>query len=137
VAVMANVALAYGIAARWLGPWVERRRWRLPLPSSGTTFHLVLILRIVPGLPFWVQSYLLGLLRAPFLPYMIVSTLVPAGYLTGMILCSTALLQGRREVAWFAFGAILLIGTVLHWLRKHHAEELRAMRSQAGTLWPK
>lgn len=136
LAVMANAALAYGIAARWLAPFVERRRGRLPLPSAGTTFHLVFILRLVPGLPFWVQSYLLGLFRAPFLPYMVVSTLVPAGYLTGVILCSTAWLQGRREIAGFAFGAILLVGTVMHWVRKHYAAELKEVRAQTETLWP-
>jgi uncharacterized membrane protein YdjX (TVP38/TMEM64 family) len=128
LAVMANVALSYGVAVRWLAPLADRLGWKLPRPSGRLTFPLLLLLRIAPGLPFWMQSYLLGLIRAPFVPYMAVSTLVPAVDVAGTILGSTAVLQGRRDMAWFSLGGIVLVGMVLHGLRRRHAAEIKELR---------
>jgi len=132
LAVMVNVALSYGVAARGLAPVAARRGWKIPRPPARLTFLLILLLRVAPGLPFWVQSYLLGLIRAPFLPYMAVSTLVPAVYLSVTILASTAVLQGRKATAGFALATILVVGIALHFFRRRHEAEITAMRSTEG-----
>jgi uncharacterized membrane protein YdjX (TVP38/TMEM64 family) len=128
-AVMVNVALSYGIAVRWIAPLAERRGWKVPRPPERLTFLVLMLLRIAPGLPFWMQSYLLGLIRAPFVPYMAVSTLVPALYISGTVLASMAVLQGRRELAWFGVGGVLVVGSVLHWFRRRHAAEIAALKA--------
>lgn len=105
-AVAVNVALSYLVAARLLrGPACALvRRFGYPLPQLDPRhgWLVTLLVRVVPGPPFWVQSYALGLLRVPFRAYLVISTLVPAGYLSAAILLGDALLQGRPRQALLA-----------------------------------
>ena len=85
---------------------------------------MVTIVRLAPGLPFWVQSYLLGLMRARFGVYMIVSTLIPAGYLTAVILFGEALWDGQAGKVALAAGLLGLVGAIIHLLRKRQAAKI-------------
>ena len=75
-------------------------------------------MRLAPGLPFWAQGYLLGLMRVPFVPYVVVSTLVPAGYLTAAIVFGDALMHGDRRVAFTALAAIVIISVAVFLIRR-------------------
>jgi uncharacterized membrane protein YdjX (TVP38/TMEM64 family) len=120
-ATSANVALSYWIAARALRPLIEHvLRWlgySLPQIRRRHAWPIVLLVRVVPGPPFFLQSYLLAFAKAPFGTYMAISTLVPACYLTATIILGDAL--SRRD-PW-AIGVAVLIfvtgGTVLHFIR--------------------
>jgi uncharacterized membrane protein YdjX (TVP38/TMEM64 family) len=105
-AVSLNVALSYFVAARLLrGPiqaLVRRFGYIVPELDPRHAWLATLLVRVVPGPPFWVQSYALGLLRVPFRAYLVVSTLVPAGYLSAAILLGDAVLQGRPRQALLA-----------------------------------
>lgn len=105
-AVAMNVALSYVVAARLLrGPVhavVRRFGYVPPVLDPRQGWLVTLLVRVVPGPPFWVQSYALGLLRVPFRAYLVVSTLVPAGYLSAAILLGDAVLQGRPRQALLA-----------------------------------
>lgn len=105
-AVVVNVALSYLVGARLLRGPVHAlvRRFGYPLPELDPRhgWLVTLLVRVAPGPPFWVQSYALGLLRVPFRAYLVVSTLVPAGYLSAAILLGDALLQGRPRQALLA-----------------------------------
>ncbi len=100
-AVTINVALAYWIADRALRPPVTRlTNWlgcSLPVLPPDFTSDITLLVRIIPGPPFFLQSYLLGLARVPFRTYMTVSTLVPATYIVGAIIAGDALMRGDRR----------------------------------------
>ncbi len=121
-ATVVNVALSYWVAARGLRPLMERlMRWlghELPRLPSGTAWEAALLMRIVPGTPFFLQSYLLGLARVPFGVYMVVSTLVPAAYIAGTILAGDALMRGDKGALAAAGAVVLLAGAGLHRLRK-------------------
>ena len=103
LAVAGNVALSYLLARRVLGPKIigllDRLGYRLPALPPGTAWHAVLMLRLAPGLPFWVQSYALGLMGVAWVPYFVVSTLVPSFYLSGVIIFGEAIWQGRTQTA--------------------------------------
>jgi uncharacterized membrane protein YdjX (TVP38/TMEM64 family) len=125
VSVGVNVALCYGIAASALRPFVARFvKWlgrELPVMKTGNAYEIVFLVRILPGLPFFLQSYLLGLARAPFIPYMIVSTVVPTVFLTSMILFGDGIWSGNR---WgIAAGCVLILvaSVVAHRARKRLA----------------
>lgn len=123
LAVGLNVALSYLLAATLFRPpvqWLVRRFGsQLPDPGRHSAWLITLLVRVAPGPPFWVQSYALGLVRVRFGPYVIVSTLVPAGYLTGAILAGDAMLQGKPRAALLAAGIALLAGTAIHLIRRH------------------
>jgi uncharacterized membrane protein YdjX (TVP38/TMEM64 family) len=121
-ATSANVALSYWIAARALRPFVKHvLRWlgySLPEIRQRHAWPIVLLIRVVPGPPFFLQSYLLAFAKAPFGTYMAISTLVPACYLTATIILGDAL--SRRDPSAIGAAALIFVagGTVLHVIRK-------------------
>lgn len=121
-AVTVNVALSYWLATRALRPLVTRLvRWlgyALPEIRPHAAWTVVLIVRIVPGPPFFLQSYLLGLARAPFQIYMIVSVIVPSAYLAGTIVFMDGMVRGDRWAMAGAVAIFVMAGAVLHFLRK-------------------
>lgn len=140
LAVMLNAAFSYWVAASALRPWVVRFvRWfgvEVPEVQPHAAWPVIVVLRIVPGIPFWVQSYTLGLARVPFRAYMIVSTVIPAGYIAATILLGDGL---RRRDPWaIGIAGVLFfaVGTGLHFLRLRYAAEKRA-RAAAAVESPK
>ncbi|MDB6128836.1 MAG: associated Golgi protein [Verrucomicrobia bacterium] len=120
-AVAVNVALSYWIASRALRPLATRLvRWlgyELPEIRGNSTWTVSLLVRIVPGPPFFLQSYLLGLARVPFGVYMTVSTIVPAAYISAMVLLGDGLMRGDRVAMIEAAAIFFVAGGVLHQLR--------------------
>ena len=136
LAVAVNVALSYALASTGLRSLVQRLMvrlgYRLPEPRRDNAWLLITLVRLAPGLPFCVQSYLLGLMRVRFGAYMVVSTLVPASYLTGVIVFGEALMQGNKSVAFGAVALIVCVGAGLFFLRRTMAA--RARRAAASDL---
>ncbi len=107
----ANVALSY-LMARWmLRPFVVRVvKWLgydTPVVRPEDRWGITLLVRITPGPPFFVQSYLLGLASVPFAIYMLVSVLVASFFAVGMVLFGESLMHGRTGL--FVLAACVLI----------------------------
>lgn len=122
-AVAANVALSYLLASRTLRPLIQRLLvrlgYRLPELPAGSAWQVVWLVRLAPGLPFWTQSYLLGIGRVPFVPYLVVSTLLPAAYIGGTIVFGDALFRGHMKHALFAAAAVGLVAIAVQlWRRR-------------------
>lgn len=124
-AVLVNVMLSYALAARWLRPsilWLlDRLGYRLPPLPEGSDWQIVWLVRLMPGLPFWTQSFLLGLMRLPLVPYLVVSTLLPAGYISGTIIFGDALFKGHMKHALLGAAMVGLCGAGVHFWRKRRA----------------
>ena len=122
IAVVVNLLLTYWLADRALRPLVTRLlAWfevRLPQPLPGGAWQLALIVRLTPGPPFWMQSYLLGLLRVPLAPYLVVSTLVMTGYIAALVLGGTAMVSGNGRLAFLAIAIFAVAIAVLQLLRQ-------------------
>lgn len=110
-----NLALAYGVANRWLRNFLlkllAKNGYCLPVVNSGDLIRLTLALRITPGIPSFIQSYLLGLADVPFLPYYLISVPVHVAYAAAFTLFGGSLFQmkGGGIIA----GACLLVALVL------------------------
>ena len=122
LATSVNVALSYWIASRALRPAIKhvlrRLGYSLPEIQPQAAWPIVLVVRIVPGPPFFLQSYLLAVANAPFGIYMVASTLVPACYLTATIILGDALVRRDPWAMGIAAAIFVLAGAVLHCLRK-------------------
>lgn len=130
VAVAVNVALSYFVAARLLrGPVhavLRRFGYSVPALDPRDGWLVTLLVRVVPGPPFWVQSYALGLLRVPLPAYLAISTLVPAGYLSAAILLGDAMLHGRPRQALVAAAAFGVVAAGFALTRRWLAHSRRA-----------
>ncbi len=95
---------------------LEARGYRLPVLQEGMGLRLTLLVRIVPGVPLFVQNYLLGVIGVPirayllgsFPPQWIISTLIAVG--------GGAALVGGWRVLVLAMVGLGLISLVLWWL---------------------
>lgn len=129
-AVVVNLVLSYWLADRALRPLVSRLltyfEFRLPEGTGDSSWQVTLIVRLTPGPPFWVQSYLLGLIRVPLVPYLVVSTLVMTGYIVGLVLGGEALAQGDGRLAFGAAGGLVVFVALLQLLRQHTARRKAA-----------
>lgn len=109
-AVTVNITLSYWLARSVLRKPVQRvlvaLGFRLPDLPEGTAWQVAFLVRLVPGPPFFVQSYLLGLMRLPVLPYTTASVVVPALYIFGVVLAGDALWKGELKSALVALGVL-------------------------------
>lgn len=123
-AVTANLLLTYWLSQRALRPFATRllARFGYDLPVGvSSPWELTLIVRLLPGPPFWAQSYLLGLLRIPLLPYLAVSAGVLAGFIVALVLGGQALMQGNGMMALRAAAVVGVVAAVLQLVRRHLA----------------
>ncbi|MFA6004779.1 MAG: VTT domain-containing protein [Elusimicrobiota bacterium] len=121
-AVVSNLLLTYWLANRALRPFANRLLtyfdYRLPDSTVGGAWQITLIVRLTPGPPFWVQSYLLGLIRVPLAPYLLVSTLVMAGYIVALVCGGEAIVESNGRLAAAAFGGLVIFVAALQLLRQ-------------------
>jgi uncharacterized membrane protein YdjX (TVP38/TMEM64 family) len=122
-----NIALTYWLGRRWLRPpltrWLERAGYTLPQVAPGDMTDFIVLLRVTPGPPFFVQNYLLGLANAPFARYMAISCGIQGPIIIGFMLFGEALNQGRGKLILLA---VLLIATLvvgIQLVRKHLAKK--------------
>jgi uncharacterized membrane protein YdjX (TVP38/TMEM64 family) len=132
-AVTVNVALGYWISARALRPLMQRLMQALgrtlPQVTASSGWQLTLFVRVIPGTPFFVQSYLLGIARVPFLTYLTISVAVMAAFIVGTILAGDAWMRGDRTVLIASGMGCALVGLGMHLLRKKIMRNLRESRA--------
>lgn len=129
-ALTVNVLVSY-VLARWLlRPLLERLilrlGYRMPEVGADNFWDVALLLRVTPGPPFFVQSYLLGLARVPLGIYLVCSLGVAWLYALGLVMFGEALLHGRARLIALAVAVIVAAGVATHLVRKHIARKRAA-----------
>ncbi len=111
-----NMVWTYGLAAgpgRHLVARFLNSVTSLQIPDlpHGNHRRLILIMRLTPGMPFFFQNYLLGLLRPPFRLYLPLSILCNAPIVCGVVLSGAGIANGR--LLPLLVGVALLVLTVV------------------------
>lgn len=123
-AMTVNLAITYWIARSALRPWLirllARLGYRMPEVSREDTTDLLVILRLTPGFPFFVQNYLLGLADTPALRYFVFSCLFVWPNNTLFIVFGDALLRGKGSLVIGTVGLLLVVAAATHMLRRHY-----------------
>ncbi|MES1166408.1 MAG: VTT domain-containing protein, partial [Pseudomonadota bacterium] len=126
-AVTFNFLLTYGLARWALRPLVEklvvRFGYKLPEVEAGDSADLVLILRLTPGIPFFVQNYLSGLAEVNFRKYALLSCLIVWPFNAAVVVFSDAVIHGRGRLAITAGMLLVAVGAATHLARKHYAKK--------------
>ena len=99
VAMALNITWTYWLAARpgrgLVEKLLESTALRIPALPRGNHLRVILILRLTPGLPMFVQNYLLGFLRVPFRLYLPVSMGCTGLIASGMVLGGAGVAKGN------------------------------------------
>jgi hypothetical protein len=106
---VANMAVSYLVAKAASGPvhrFVRRRGYGVPQLHRDDAWKAIVALRVSP-LPYLLQSWLLTLGGARFLPYMLFGAPVQAMVGLGFVVLGESLLAG--ELGWAMVGVVLLL----------------------------
>jgi uncharacterized membrane protein YdjX (TVP38/TMEM64 family) len=131
-----NLVLAYWLSRGVLRPWLERLLvrlgYRLPEVETGDITDMIILLRTTPGIPFFVQNYLLGLADAPFKRYMLVSCPFSWTSAAVFILFGNALMHGRGWMTFVGVSLIAVLATATHLIRRHWARRAKQPEARPG-----
>lgn len=109
--------LAAGPARRLVEKLLTATSLKIPELPHGDHLKLILVLRLTPGIPLFLQNYLLGFLRAPFYLYLPVSLLCTGIICSGVILSGAGLADGNLKWAITGLSLIVLGGVFTHLVR--------------------
>ena len=123
--IAANLALTYWLGRYALRPLLSRIAayygYRIPRVTKDNALSIILVLRLTPGLPFFMQSYILGLAEAPFRLYMIASWLCMVPMVVGAVILGEGLFGGHMKTTVIGVAVIVVAVIIVHWLRKRYA----------------
>jgi uncharacterized membrane protein YdjX (TVP38/TMEM64 family) len=125
-----NSSIAYLIASKLLRSQIEwllrNRKIKVPTLPASDRASFSFMVRIIPGLPLFIQNYLLGFIRLPLRYYFGIGLPIQTMYAIGFVVFGGAIFQGKIGTMIFAclFIAAFLIAVKLflkHFLarRKH------------------
>ena len=101
--ILGNQLLAYFLAAYWMRKplirWLARRGYNLPEVPPGKSADIVLLIRLTPASPLFVQNYLLGIARVNVLPYIAVSFPCTMTHVFGFLLVGSSLYSENITLA--------------------------------------
>lgn len=122
-AITANLALTYALARWVLGRRVQealrRAGFELPAMDRGDAVDAIVLVRVVPVMPFAVQSYLLGFARVPFGLYLGISCAVQWSTTAAFVILGAAALQGSAARTMAGISLLLALGAMAHYVRRH------------------
>lgn len=124
--------LAAGPARRLVEKIIATTSLKIPDLPRGDHLKLILMLKLTPGIPFFVQNYLLGFFRAPFHLYLPISILCNGVIGTGVVLSGVGLADGKLIPA-ITGGSLIVVGAVLtqlirSWLTKRKEASMPEIR---------
>jgi uncharacterized membrane protein YdjX (TVP38/TMEM64 family) len=127
VCIAVNLALTYWLARYGLRPWFEqmigRTKYKIPVVAAADQSQIILLVRITPGPPFFVQNFLLGLAEVRFFSFMWISWLINILYASGFIVFGDAILHGKGKAAFLGLSALVALGMIIHLLRRHYGKK--------------
>ncbi len=118
-----NLILCFWLATRYLHGFLERliarTPYRIPQIRQENRLKVTLLIKITPGPPNFLKSYILGLAGIPFGMFFLVSLPTSVGYGIGIIVLGDSLLEGNigQSIVGICILVSLLIGIRL--LREH------------------
>jgi uncharacterized membrane protein YdjX (TVP38/TMEM64 family) len=125
LALVANLALTYWLARFALRPVLaklaERYGYKVPRVTKANALSVTLVFRLTPGIPFFLQSYILGLAEIPFGLYMLVSSLCISPMAVGTIVLGKGIFNGNFRMVGIGTFVLLVATLLVHWLRKRYA----------------
>lgn len=134
-AVALNQIVAYTLAAGLMRPVIGRQleRWGYPIPSvrdSGDQWLFTFLIRAVPGVPYALQNWILGLAGIERVRYLVISWPIQMLYAIAWIVAGESAFEGRYGMLIGALSLILAIALLGRWVGK------RARRARAELVLP-
>lgn len=123
LALAVNISIAFPIARYFLaGPIsqiLERYRKTIPPLTRKNQFRVTFLVRSIPGIPYFMQNYLLAIIGVRFSHYFIISWLVQSVFAAGM----AAIPHLVEKTGWVTGGIFLALGGILLLLHRAYSAD--------------
>lgn len=113
---------AYGPGRKIVNRLLKIFKYEIPELPSQNLNQWAIILRLTPGIPFIFTNYGLGLLKMPFVKYMLISTPIISITDCGFVLASAGIFGGSWKYIWGGISILIimiLVGRILSKRKKH------------------
>jgi len=112
-AIVLNNLIAHALTTSFLRPWLEgivtKRGHSIPSLKSKKEQNLfIAMVRITPGIPFFLQSLVLGLAGVDRWRFIVISLPVHMIYVVGFVVLGRSAFDGQYGVAVFAIALIVV-----------------------------
>ncbi len=115
-AIVLNFSLTYWIARyparRLVARLIRNFDVEIPRLPDHHVRRFTIVFRITPGLPFFLQNYILGIAEVPFRVYFVVSLLAQLVWTFGFVVSGGAIFEGEAGKA-IAGICLLVVATLL------------------------
>ncbi len=123
-AIAVNLALAYALA-RWalrpaLARLIRSRGYTIPQVTAKNALMVVLLVRLTPGPPLFLQCWILAIAGVPFRLYMIASWLLTVPWIVGGVVLGRGALTGNFKILLAGAGVLVAAVMAVRWLRKNY-----------------
>jgi uncharacterized membrane protein YdjX (TVP38/TMEM64 family) len=122
--------LAAGVGRNTVEKLLAATSIKIPDLPRGDHLKLILVLKLTPGIPLFLQNYLLGFLRAPFSLYLPLSILCNGVIGIGVVLSGAGLSNGKLMPALTGVSLVVLGAVLTHfvrgWLARGKAEKVKS-----------
>lgn len=112
-AIVLNNLIAHTLTTSFLRPWLQaivtKRGYSIPTFKSKKEQSLfIAMVRITPGIPYFLQSLVLGLAGVDRLRFLVISISVHMIYVVGFVVLGRSAFDGEYGVAVFAIALIVI-----------------------------
>jgi uncharacterized membrane protein YdjX (TVP38/TMEM64 family) len=125
VAIGINMVLTYWLARYALRPLlsrvIARYGYTIPKITRANALSATLALRLTPGPPFFIQSYILGMAEIPFRLYIVTSLICQVPWGIGFIVLGKGVFNKNFSLVMYGIGVLVVAGVVVNWLRRKNA----------------
>lgn len=136
VGLVGSTAIGY-LVGRWAVSESVRDRLlaRIPQIDHLSELHCVratILIRAVPGVPFWLQNLTLGAARVPFVSYILLSVSIQSTFLIATVLSLRGLLETDSRYLILGLAALLIaVYLSRFFLKKAKKKEVRTTKKTA------
>lgn len=135
LALTLNISWTYWLAAHpgrgLVVKLLAAMRMRVPELPGRNDLRIILLIRLTPGFPFFMQNYLLGFFRVPFRLYLPVSVACNGMISVGVVLSAAGVADGSIVPMLTGVALIVVGAVVVQWARtrilKRETEQDRAI----------
>ncbi len=129
-----NQALGYWLARKWLRrpieSWLRARGKSAPqIPEAEETLW-ILLLRVTPGVPLFVQNYLLGLAQVRFARYLAISFPVQLAYAVAFVSLGHAFKDSNVWRGMLAVSGLAAVAVAVLLVRRHLDRKLHPLTKE-------
>jgi uncharacterized membrane protein YdjX (TVP38/TMEM64 family) len=139
LSLVVNLSLCYWLAHRFLKQPIikllKKYRYEMPTFAENRAIQFILLVRITPGLPFFLKNYATALVGVSFLPYLIISWITTFIYAIAFIILGESLIH--HDIG-HGIWAVALLGLVVMgpWLLRRQQKQ-RTSTCEPANIHPK